>query len=210
LNGLLLGPQDGLYSFEPYDPMLTGYMASTDIGSLMTFKIGSPGGTPAPGQYYPVDLPGSVGGTDYRENIAHCNPEIVKVGDWLWAEGTNMVGPTRQGVDDLMSQDPDAYWDASCNCVRSPVFGDNQSPRLVVIPSHDPRITLAPGKIEVHVVKLIGMFLEGQNKGLAIIGRFTTEMVPGEPGSSGGPGYLYTCPVPTQPTRWGHVKAIYR
>ena len=32
-------------------------------------------------------------------------------GDLLLMEPGNMVGPTTQGIEDLIAQDPDAYWD---------------------------------------------------------------------------------------------------
>jgi hypothetical protein len=208
--GTLTGPKDGLYSAEPYDPILTGYVANKDAGTLLTFKQGKP---PAAGQatFFAVDLPGSVGPDDYRADIANCNPEFVKDGDWLATENADMTGPTVQGGHELIAQDPNAYWDAGCNCVKSPLFGDNQSPRAVAIPMHDPRVPLAPGRMNVHVAKLIGFFVEGVNGGGDILGRFMTLMLPGgEPGPPGGPGYLYTCPVPTRTTSWGYVKAIYR
>ena len=76
----------------------------------------------APSWYNPWDLPGSVGGNDYRNNIASCNTHIVQIGDMMTPENGNMVGPTKQGTADLVAKDPGAYWDATCNCVKGSAF----------------------------------------------------------------------------------------
>jgi hypothetical protein len=115
----------------------------------------------------------------------------VKVGDLLATENGNMVGPTKQGVKELMDKDPDAYWDSDCKCVKSPIFAENKSPRIVFIPLHDPRIPLAPGKMDIKVAKIIAMFLEGQNGGGDVVGRFMKVQAPGQIGPPGGPGYLF-------------------
>ena len=33
-----------------------------------------------------------------------------------------MVGPTIQGIEDLIAKDPNAYWDTGCNCVKGSTF----------------------------------------------------------------------------------------
>jgi hypothetical protein len=86
------------------------------MGLELVLKTGSPSDTkpPAPGEYWPVDLPpinrGTPipGGDQYRDNIATCNAAEVWPGDWLATENGNMVGPTNQGMRDLIAQDPDA------------------------------------------------------------------------------------------------------
>ena len=52
-------------------------------------------------------------------------------------EPGNMVGPTNQGIDDLMAQDPNAYWD-DARSASSARFG--QSPRVFPIPLYDPDV----------------------------------------------------------------------
>ncbi len=90
----------------------------------------------APSFYNPWDLPGSTGGNDYSNNIATCNSATVPIGDPMTAEPGNMVGPTAQGTADRVAQDPNAYWDTTCNCVKGSAFG--VSPRVVVVPLYDP------------------------------------------------------------------------
>ena len=47
-----------------------------------------------------------------------------------------MEGPTIQGAEDLIAQDPGAYWDNSTNTVKGSAFA--QSPRTFPIPLYDP------------------------------------------------------------------------
>ena len=49
-----------------------------------------------------------TGGDKYRENIASCNGLPIEIGDTLTTEPGNMIGPTKQGVEDLIALDPDA------------------------------------------------------------------------------------------------------
>ena len=46
------------------------------------------------------------GGYDYRWNIANCNQTHYHWGDRWSQEPGNMVGPTTQGIDELIAQDP--------------------------------------------------------------------------------------------------------
>ncbi len=54
-----------------------------------------------------------------------------------------MIGPTFQGVDELIDQDPDAVWDPNLNGgdggVDSPIYGTGlASPRVVKVALFDP------------------------------------------------------------------------
>ena len=42
-----------------------------------------------------------------------CTGLPVSIGDTLESENGNMIGPTRQGVNDLIALDPNAQWDTS-------------------------------------------------------------------------------------------------
>ena len=44
--------------------------------------------------------------SDYRWNIGHCNTTVMEFGQTYDSEPGNMVGPTRQGMDDLIALDP--------------------------------------------------------------------------------------------------------
>ena len=171
------GNANNRYDSEFYHPLLTGYKASTDHGLQLQLKAGEPNGTGVSSQYYPIDLPDEDGdrvtGADwYRENIATCNPAVVGPGDLLWTENGRMPGPTYQGMRDLVNQDPNAYWDDGCKCVEGsdPQFG--MSPRIGIIPIHDPRIPMEPGKQTIVVTKLAAFFIEDVQGNGDVVGRF--------------------------------------
>jgi hypothetical protein len=105
----------------------------------------------------------------------------VKPGDYLWTENGNMIGPTKQGMQKLIDQDPDAKWDINCECI---VDGDPQfdiSPRIGLIPIHDPRIPMEPGKKTVLVTKIAAFFIEEQHADGTVVGRFLRIQGPGTP-----------------------------
>ena len=56
-------------------------------------------------------------------------------GDPLTQEPGDMMGPTVKGAADLIAQDPSAYWDTSCSCVKGSAYGQH-SPRIFPIPYH--------------------------------------------------------------------------
>jgi hypothetical protein len=85
-----------------------------------------------------------------------------------------MVGPTNQGIDDLIAQDPTAYWDEDTNSVHSP-FGQH-SPRIFPIPLFDTEY-YASGKkngrnADLKIANWLGIFVEGRN-GNNVFGRIT-------------------------------------
>ena len=88
-------------------------------------------------------------------------------------EPGNMVGPTNQGIDDLIDQDPAAYWDTTKNEVHTTM---HPSPRVFPIPLYDPEIYAsgqASGRnVELRVANWIGFFVE-RRSGNNIYGRIT-------------------------------------
>jgi Flp pilus assembly protein TadG len=162
----------------------TGYDAERDKGLRIVLKNNNQNKT-APSFYNPWRLPGSTGADDYRDNIAGCNTNIVAMGDPMEAEPGNMVGPTRQGTEDLVAKDPYAYWNTDCNCVKGSAFG--KSPRIAVIPLYDP-VYYETGKhngsnASLRVANYLGFFIEGLD-GNEVVGRITpvTGLVRGNPG----------------------------
>ena len=168
---------NGTYDSEFYHPLLTGYKASTDHGLQLRLKAGDPNGTGVSSQYYPIDLPDENGdrvtGADwYRENIATCNEATVGPGDLLWTENGRMPGPTAQGMRRLIEQDPNAHWDDGCECIEGSDPQFELSPRIGLIPIHDPRIPMEPGKQTIHVTKLAAFFIEDIQGNGDVVGRF--------------------------------------
>ena len=145
----------------------------------------------APGQYYAIDLPPLntgqgpplSGGDWYREFIAECARFTVSVGDSLQLEPGNMVGPTQQGVNNLIAEDPGAYWDDASSSVLNSEYA--VSPRVVLVPFFDPRLPPQSGRNNVVVTKLGAFFLEGTAGGGDVIGRFIDTTATGIPCAGG-------------------------
>ena len=155
-------------------PDYTGYDAERDRG--MRIRLKSDNSTKvAPSFYNPWRIGNSEGADDYAENIAECNTAVIPIGAPMPAEPGNMVGPTNQGVEDLINKDPNAYWDEACACVKGSAFG-SKSPRVAIIPVYDP-VHYELGKknstnASLKIANYIGFFLEGM-QGNEVIGRIT-------------------------------------
>jgi hypothetical protein len=139
----------------------TGYDSEVDRGILLTIKAAN-GNNIAPSFYYPMAIPGSSGAADYRWNIANCNTTVFQFFQLLTAEPGNMVGPTRQGIEDLIAQDPNAYWDPVSRRVVSTM---HPSPRAKLMPVFDP-VYYETGKqngrpADLKAANFIGIFVEG-------------------------------------------------
>ena len=145
---------------------------------------GSPSDAIAPGVFYPVRLPQyggpSAGGDDYRENIASCNGLPVEIGDSLTSENGNMIGPTKQGVEALIAQDPNADWNPTNNsvtgsCAQAATPCAAHSPRIVAIPVFDTGTYYAgklTGQTNFTIVNILGFFID-RIQGNDVIGYLT-------------------------------------
>ena len=156
------------------DPRYTGYTVANDVGTNLTLRAGT-GDEINPSFYYSWKMPGDTGGDFYRENIANCNTSLMTWGDLITQEPGAMSGPTIQGVDALIAQDPGAYWDTSCKCVAGSQFGTN-SPRVFPIPLYDPYY-YALGKVngrvaDFRIANFLGFFVSSTS-GNAIYGYVT-------------------------------------
>ncbi len=158
-----------------------GYV--NDYGRQIILKPGN-GGNWQPGWYNAWDLPGSVGGNDYRHNIETCNPAPITIGEEYPKENGNMVGPTRQGTQALIDQDPSAVWNPGTKTVDNSAFPSwESSPRRVYMPLFDPTVDSPNGKKPVRITGIVGFWIESVDKNSNVTGRFLT--AGGVP--SGGP-----------------------
>jgi hypothetical protein len=154
-------------------PGYEGYDATEDKGALLTIRAGT-GNNIQPTFYYSWAMPPDTGADWYEENIASCNQTQIPQGYVMTQEPGNMVGPTVAGIDNLIAQDPTAYWDdGQCNCVKSPL---GRSPRVFPIPLYDPQ-EYDNGKVSgrnatLVMVGWIGFFVEGRD-GNDVYGRIT-------------------------------------
>lgn len=146
--------------YVPPGPGYTGYNAETDKGTTLMIRAGT-GNEVSPSFYFSWTMPGGSGADWYRDNVADCNTTIMHPGDLITAEPGNMVGPTTQGIDDLIDKDPSAYWDSVHEKVVSSM---HPSPRVIAIPLYDP-VYYDTGKqngrnADLKVINWIGFFVD--------------------------------------------------
>jgi hypothetical protein len=150
----------------------TGYTYANDVGREMMIRAGT-GNNITPSFYFSYAMGGISGGSEYEWNIANCNTHIMYFGDLLLAEPGNMMGPTLDGIDDLIARDPGAYWDSTLN---KPVSTMNPSPRVAAIPLYDPNY-YDEGKrngryADLKVANYMGFFITSRS-GNNVYGRIT-------------------------------------
>src|SRR5450830_642768 len=125
------------YDSSGPNPGYTGYNTEQNRGMRLVLRS-STGTNISPSFYFSLAMLDSMGGDDYRWNIANCNHSIYHWGDPLTQEPGDKSGPTVKGITDLIALDPNAYWDDSTNAVKNSAFGERQSPRIFPIPLYDP------------------------------------------------------------------------
>ena len=206
---------------DEYDPT-GGYTPESvnegggDHGRYIVLKNGGPHDTITPGWFHPVRIDDGQGGNDYRTNIGGCNTAIIGPGTVLNIEPGNMIGPTRQGMRDLIARDPEAEWDEDLNGTgRGGVKGGCMaaktckiSPRLVAIPVYDPAaydLAVATGGGEggggggggpqtLNIVKVLGFFID-EMQGNDVAGWITTYPSSPNDGMGGVPGNNFVVSV---------------
>jgi len=157
-----------------------------DLGTSIVLKLGDASDTVVPGHFNPVDYPPVNRGTPetgaavYRLNISECtgsNAGFISHGDELQIEPGNMIGPTRQGLDDVFALDPDATWDTASKRILGSRFTDPmKSPRVALIPFYDPSRPQVSGRNTIYVYQLGAVFIESLSKGGDVAGRFIQSM----------------------------------
>ena len=166
-------PQPDVYNGDMDSEGYTGYRADRDRGMRIVLKANNDSKM-NPSFYYPWDMEGNdMGADDYRWNIGNCNTQIMRFGEIFVTKPGNMVGPTQQGMDDLIARDPDAYWNES---LQEPVTTMKPSPRVVAIPLFDP-VYYSEGKAtgrnaSMKFVNYLGFFIE-RMQGNEVVGRIT-------------------------------------
>jgi len=167
----------------------------SDVGTQITLKYGDPKDTIVPSHYSAVDFPpvnkGApvTGASEYKLNIAGCegsNRVLLELDDELYLEPGNMVGPTESGLDQLVAQDPFAYWDETDKSIKGSDY-DNplDSPRVSIIAFYDPRFPPVSGRNTLKVYQLGAVFVENVGSKGEIKARFINA-VPKSPGPQQG------------------------
>jgi len=187
----------------------TGYNVSADYGLQLTLRSTNPTGALQPGWYGSVIInPADGQGASVTEDdIANCDPTVIRPGDVLTVEPGNMRGPIRRGVTDLINLDPNARWNTSLNggrgaiengCMSSQSNPCALSPRVVAIPVFDPDIwdrDPANGRnISLTITRVVGMFIE-RMQGNDVVGRLMPYPSPAYSGTGGVPGAAFVVSV---------------
>lgn len=114
---------------------------------------------------------GSRGAAAYRRNICSCNASVIDLDTEYLIEPGNMVGPTYQGVQRLIDQDPGAYFDETSNTVVSQYGMD--SPRVVTVALFNPGEITKPGRQYLRFNNFARIFIEEQaSRRDPVTGRF--------------------------------------
>jgi Flp pilus assembly protein TadG len=177
-------PNPDVYTAPSSSGPGTGFTVAADLGRRVVLKQGGPADAIGPGVFQPVRIPrydgNSSGGDDYRANIATCAGLPISIGDVLESENGNMIGPTRQGVNDLIALDPNAQWDPTTKSVvnscaqGSPSCGAS-SPRVVAVPIYNTAVydsTRRQGLPTFTIVNILGFFIE-RMQGNDVVGYLT-------------------------------------
>jgi hypothetical protein len=196
-NGITF-PDEGRFYENDYGrpfPLKLGSQTDTQLFSGVFFPFRMPadpdrlgcGGRPASSQ--------DGGANPYRDNICTCNMSPIDLDTPYPIEPGNMVGPTAQGIDELIAQDPTATWSWNRDpfheggrpgYVNTTYPGDwMESPRVIKVALFDPRQMTKSGMQEIEFNNIALVFLEEFHGGNAeVFGRFITFAE----GSGGGPG----------------------
>lgn len=186
-------------SFRLHPPNSNAFCC--DYGMQLKMTIGYQGNTSG-GFFQPLRVLCN-GGNCYRDAISGCDGVTRVVGGDVDTEQGAMVGPTQQGVNALIAQDPGAQWYPAnttfANGLRCPSYGGcayspgasaiNASPRIIPVPviNVDTYMQDPNGMSSVTIMNLMGLFLEpiqGNGPTQQIVGR----IVP-------APGFLAGCPA---------------
>lgn len=181
------------------DGMVTAF-AQSRIGTQMVVRPTRPANALVPGQFYSIQVSDGTGGDVYRESIATCAPNGVYCGECYDVEPGNMVGPTHQGVDDLIGDPPDTFnatnfcYDPGCRdtsraLVVAPIWDICNSPD----PGGCPGTAFCPGavlsesgaNVTLRVAGFALVFVEGF-QGNDVIARLINVTACGAGGGGGG------------------------
>lgn len=178
------GALDPTSACEMASVQLLGYTAA-DFGTPIVLKFGDPSDTVVPGWFNPINLPPvgegtpDTGASVYRERLADAGfclnnfgTYSVQPGSKVQVEPGNMVGPTKQGISDLIAGDPAGTWDAQKGVVDASGAANPRSPRIIRIPLYDPRLPITSGRNYLTVVKVATFFVESVDSKNNVHGRY--------------------------------------
>src|SRR5262245_11590890 len=169
--------------------------AQNRIGQSFAVTEQDPNNRLAPGQFYEIDLPTSSGGNDYRTNIATCSNAYVRCSDTYEVLTGKKVGPTKQGVEDLIGKPPTDTW-VSVGQYQTPNGLSDSSKAVVVAPIWDTcgMAGFCPaekfptgGNTNLQIIGFAAFFLDSIS-GNDVVARLISVSACGPTGGGGTPG----------------------
>ena len=172
---------------------ITSY-AKSKLGTSMSVRPTSPSGALQPGQFFSLDF--GSGGSTYRcawgQCLNYCSgASQIKCGDRYPVKTGDMVGPTKQGIDDLVGSPPDKWVSLGQYDVNGVTMATSKS--LVVAPvwqNCDPKNQITSGNAgqTVEVVGFAEVFIDDM-KGKDVTAHFVAPIkCPNNGGGGGGAG----------------------
>ena len=196
----VLTPLSAIACIKPPPPSETP-TSGFCVGTRVVLKIGTPQNSPKnpsgipslqqeSGHFFALALDGK-GGSVYRDTIVDGSKTSYSVGDAVTLEPGNKVGPTRQGVNELINADPTSQWNAAAGLPESNQYhaGDGSwmnSPRVVRIPIYDPEIALKQGRSTMVIASFAGFWIESIGTQGTVFGRYVR--LPASPEAGPAPG----------------------
>ncbi len=192
---------------------VTGYITPRDVmidNATILLKNSS---WYTPGNFGAVALGGN-GANVYRGNIANGWNGILHIGDIITTEPGNMVGPTLQGVQDLIAKDPTAQLQKDNTgrwVVVSSAYPVNESPRIVPIPMYSPKEAPGNGRTTFPMRSMGAFFVHSAQNGKQVRGTFIQMLMrggdpqkvpPAGSNSSGAGGQLLGVVTLVDPTKY--------
>jgi hypothetical protein len=166
---------------------------SADYGRTVQLKAQNPQSefNLEPGLFFPWRVPedpnmgecdsgggggSTAGGAFYRRNICECNNSPIELFTDYDLEPGNMVGPTRQGIDELMSEDTETQWVDDQGPDGKPIgparpnpdggwIPVESSPRIIKVALMDPGQISRSGMQSIQFNNFALLFLEGFDGG---------------------------------------------
>jgi hypothetical protein len=151
-----------------YNEAYTGY-GRQDQGAPFVLTSNKPNAGLNGSWYYPWRPDDYFGADDFRYSVMNCiDPsKVFYVGIEVETEPGNMSGPTMQGFQDLIGQDPSASWNDTMDCIvdRGLEYSTDAShcrtsTRVRPIPMFDPREAPDLGAKPFVFTNFAGIFIE--------------------------------------------------
>jgi hypothetical protein len=170
--------------------------AKSKYGTQIVLKPNNPSGALAPGDFYGIQMPNdNNSGSLYRDNIAYNLNPAVKCADSYDILKGNKVGPTKQGVDELIGKPPRDTFQAVGEYL-TPTGLSDVSDALISTPIWDscgptycPGNNFPSGQAQIQIVGFALVFLDGI-QGSDVKGHLISVSACGAPSAPSGSSVL--------------------